>query len=300
MDTTAYLTRQGWRGDGHGLHPSGHGIKKPLLVSKKMNTLGVGKKAHDVHADQWWARAFDETLRSINGEKTVKASVVSSDATPTQSGVSASKWSGNGGLYGNFIRGDGLEGTIEAKEKLVEDYRFNHGLSIEKGRRKLEGKAAKKGLEQQGGDAQSRDASASRAGSTLKTEPLTASDQQAETVSQDTLPLQGALKRKEVLAVTNGCSFDASPSYSTVHTQTMAGNVDYGGAVGTDRSRAVDDASEVAPESIQVSERRRRVKQRTLEREISKKDSIRTQVLSADNSEQKVKRRKKRRKDADK
>jgi nucleolar protein TMA23 len=63
MDSSAYLTRHGWLGDGHALHPGG--IKKPLLVSKKANVLGLGKKKNDAHADQWWARAFDSGLKNL-------------------------------------------------------------------------------------------------------------------------------------------------------------------------------------------------------------------------------------------
>ncbi len=118
MDATAYLTGQGWRGVGHSLHPSGHGIKKPLLVSKKSNAFGIGKKQHDAHADQWWARAFDATLKDLN----VSKDDASGKAEKVVFGVGAKqlevvgrmggKWAANGGLYGAFVRGQGLEGTI--------------------------------------------------------------------------------------------------------------------------------------------------------------------------------------------
>ncbi|KAL8694586.1 MAG: hypothetical protein Q9218_000768 [Villophora microphyllina] len=116
MDTTAYLTRQGWPGDGNALHPSGQGIKKPLLVTRKTNTLGVGKKAHDAHTDQWWLRAFDETLRSLNdGDAAEKNIEGGNRAKGTAMGIhSAARWGGMGGLYGAFVRGEGLEGTISA------------------------------------------------------------------------------------------------------------------------------------------------------------------------------------------
>lgn len=118
MDTAAYLTRQGWRGVGHPLHPSGHGIKKPLLVSKKSNAFGIGKKQHDAHADQWWARAFDASLKDLNVSKDDASRKVENVVF----GVGAKqlevvgrmgwKWAANGGLYGAFVRGQGLEGTI--------------------------------------------------------------------------------------------------------------------------------------------------------------------------------------------
>lgn len=132
MDTTAYLTRQGWRGDGHALHPSGHGIKKPLLVSKRTNRLGVGKKAHDAHADQWWSRAFDETLKSINGEQPVKETTKVNAATAALTGIIATRWNGNGGLYGNFVRGEGLKGTMNAK--VTTESKYDDSVSIKKRR----------------------------------------------------------------------------------------------------------------------------------------------------------------------
>ena len=117
MDTTAYLTGQGWLGTGHSLHPTGRGIKKPLLVSRKSNVLGVGKKRHDAHADQWWARAFDAGLKSLQvGQNETTGAI-----QPVKAGVwgqldmlkaGSQKWAGNGGLYAGFVRGEGLSGTI--------------------------------------------------------------------------------------------------------------------------------------------------------------------------------------------
>ncbi|KAL9586202.1 MAG: hypothetical protein Q9212_001073 [Teloschistes hypoglaucus] len=113
MDTSAYLTRQGWLGDGNALHPSGHGIKKPLLVARKTNTLGLGKKAHDAYADQWWSRAFEETLESLNGSFAAKKTNSGTRTMPSVMGVtSAARWGDPGGLYGGFVRGAGLDGTI--------------------------------------------------------------------------------------------------------------------------------------------------------------------------------------------
>jgi nucleolar protein TMA23 len=66
MDARAYLQRQGWRGSGHSLDKHDRGIKKPLLISHKQDTMGLGKKkaAHTTD-DQWWMRAFDESLKNI-------------------------------------------------------------------------------------------------------------------------------------------------------------------------------------------------------------------------------------------
>jgi len=115
MDSHAYLTRQGWQGLGHPLQPSGRGIEKPLLASKKGNTLGVGKKKHDVHADQWWARAFDIGLKRLEVGKA--GTTMETKATMISQGLGAlempragvGKWAG---LYDQFVKGEGFSGTL--------------------------------------------------------------------------------------------------------------------------------------------------------------------------------------------
>ena len=72
MNAEAYLRKQGWPGSGHSLDQSGRGIKKPLLIAHKNDQLGLGKKkaAHTTD-DQWWLRAFDQSLQSIGTGKDV-------------------------------------------------------------------------------------------------------------------------------------------------------------------------------------------------------------------------------------
>ncbi|KAL8731925.1 MAG: hypothetical protein Q9166_003057 [cf. Caloplaca sp. 2 TL-2023] len=107
-----YLTRQGWRGSGHALQPDGQGITKPLLISKKSNVLGVGRKVHDVHADQWWSRAFDKILRRLIDQAATQKVIKTTATHFTQSDILPTRWAGNGGLYGNFVRGEDLKGTM--------------------------------------------------------------------------------------------------------------------------------------------------------------------------------------------
>ncbi|KAL8913266.1 MAG: hypothetical protein Q9171_001913 [Xanthocarpia ochracea] len=116
MDAAAYLKNQGWRGSGHTLQPNGQGISKPLLVSRKTNVLGVGKKAHDAHGDQWWSRAFEETLRSLNGQTSTKRTTTSGEADAKSLGVLPTRWTTNGGLHGSFVRGESLKGTMGTEQ----------------------------------------------------------------------------------------------------------------------------------------------------------------------------------------
>lgn len=106
MDTAAYLTRQGWRGSGHSLHPSGHGIAKPLLVSKKNDVLGLGNRKNDALADQWWLKAFDNTLKQVNPGAVDGASKSAEKITSTFRRSFHSN-----ALYSNFVKGEGLSGT---------------------------------------------------------------------------------------------------------------------------------------------------------------------------------------------
>lgn len=101
MNASALLQSQGWLGAGHSLDTSGRGIKKPLLIAHKQDQLGLGqqKAAHRTD-DQWWMRAFDESLATIGTGK---------ESTLNQIRTKGVK---RGGLYGFFVRGEGIGGTI--------------------------------------------------------------------------------------------------------------------------------------------------------------------------------------------
>lgn len=121
MDTAAYLTNHGWRGNGHALHHSGRGITKPVIVPRKADLLGVGRKKHDAQADQWWARAFEDTLNVLSttkDETTGKTNGIVLDAGSKASQVARKSRArfGQSGLYSNFVRGESLCGTLEEKD----------------------------------------------------------------------------------------------------------------------------------------------------------------------------------------
>ncbi|OAL54040.1 hypothetical protein IQ07DRAFT_502728 [Pyrenochaeta sp. DS3sAY3a] len=102
MNAETYLRNQGWKGSGHSLDSTGRGLKKPLLIAHKQDQLGLGKKkAAYTTDDQWWMRAFDQSLQTIG---TGKESTLSQIRTQ---GIN------RGGLYGFFVRGEAIAGTIE-------------------------------------------------------------------------------------------------------------------------------------------------------------------------------------------
>ena len=114
MDTQAYLIRQGWPGPGNPLNPTrspgsrgGLGLTKPILVARKQNTLGIGKKTTHDNTNQWWLRNFEAALRAVGDN---------GSATPT-SKESRSPSQGKSELHRFFVKGDGLAGTIDSHPK---------------------------------------------------------------------------------------------------------------------------------------------------------------------------------------
>ena len=134
MNAHALLTSQGWRGDGHTLHPTSNsvGLSHHLLVSKKLNTLGVGKKQHGT-SDMWWMNAFDKSLKGLG----VKEEGLGVEAQGEgvleglRKGMGMGKWGEGGGLYGCFVRGEGLGGTIGEAENGVGDMTGKRKRKIE-------------------------------------------------------------------------------------------------------------------------------------------------------------------------
>lgn len=307
MDTTAYLTRQGWRGDGYALHASGRGIKKPLLLSKKNNTLGVGKKLHDAHADQWWSRAFDETLRSINGERHVDETTKANVAAPIKLGIYATKWSGSGGLYGNFVRGDGLMGTIEEKE-VVMDYDFDRDLptkksrvnKAEKGIRKQEERVSKKAVDQRDGDSQSSEGSVKAieiCSEEASTGPVVDVNLVAEAASPHPKSLKKKRKKKhpegDIGTLLNDTMVDATRQSEASTGEGYHGDTNQADPPG----QAADVEFENAQGRIQTSQRRQRTKERRLEKEALKVGPALGRANLEDRSEPQVKKKRRRRKD---
>lgn len=136
MDAHAHLLSLGWAGPGHSLDsrphlqhkgrrglaydPSrndntGRGLVKPLLVSQKKNSFGVGKKAHEPAAgNEWWLKGFETALNNIG--KRYGSEATSGTATPETPSGSRSGYRGkHNGLYGFFVKGQQMEGTMRER-----------------------------------------------------------------------------------------------------------------------------------------------------------------------------------------
>ncbi|KAJ5711810.1 hypothetical protein N7488_005966 [Penicillium malachiteum] len=114
MDAAAYLKRHGWDGPGNPLNKNsrpgphgGLGLTRPILVARKQNNHGVGKKVtKDSATNQWWLRGFEDALKGV-GEEAPAAKPASNALTSE--------------LYRFFVRGEGLAGTLDVKKDVKEE-----------------------------------------------------------------------------------------------------------------------------------------------------------------------------------
>lgn len=121
MDAAAYLKSQGWRGSGHSLHHTSDaiGLSRPILVSQKQNTLGVGKKQHKT-SDMWWMNAFDKSLKGLDTSKEGEVVQTVTSGALDMVAKGGGKWAGKQGLYSCFVKGETLVGSVEEFKRLAE------------------------------------------------------------------------------------------------------------------------------------------------------------------------------------
>ncbi len=127
MNAHAHLLSLGWAGPGHSLDSepykqkghrglaydpakvgnNGNGLVKPLSISQRHGRIGIGRKAHEPQAgNEWWLKGFESALGNIGKSESERSSGTSTPITRDHAGK-------HGGLYGFFIKGQEMEGTIE-------------------------------------------------------------------------------------------------------------------------------------------------------------------------------------------
>ena len=99
MNASAYLSKQGWRGEGYSLDQTNRGLSRPILVSHKPNLGGIGKKEQQDFNDQWWLGAWGKK------DKPAESAVPAINPSNPLSRFKP--------LYGNFVQGQTLESTIK-------------------------------------------------------------------------------------------------------------------------------------------------------------------------------------------
>ncbi|EAA34864.1 hypothetical protein GE21DRAFT_324 [Neurospora crassa] len=113
------LKSQGWRGKGYSLHPTDNtiGLSNPLRISRNTDGRGIGQSTHYT-SDQWWLAAFDEKLKGLDTSKDGKVvqTTTQSKLDAVTANIGGGKYTGAGGLYASFVRGEGLAGTVESSE----------------------------------------------------------------------------------------------------------------------------------------------------------------------------------------
>ena len=121
MNASSILRTQGWRGEGHGLQShkregSSRGLTKPLLVSQKHDSKGIGAgKKFDAGASQWWLRGLEDGLGALKERemrKVVREEVKVMDRGKVGMGPEKTEKGGLNALYAAFVKGKGLGGTI--------------------------------------------------------------------------------------------------------------------------------------------------------------------------------------------
>ena len=134
MDAHAHLLSLGWAGPGHSLDSkpqrgrrglaydpktvtsanTGNGLVTPLLISQKRNTFGVGKKAHEPAAgNEWWLKGLEAALSNIGKSGSERTSGA---ATPNPGGSKTRFGGKQEGLYGFFVKGQEMVGTIDTSK----------------------------------------------------------------------------------------------------------------------------------------------------------------------------------------
>ncbi|KAI0397389.1 hypothetical protein F5Y17DRAFT_455050 [Xylariaceae sp. FL0594] len=114
MDAHALLTRQGWRGKGHSLHPTSdaNGLTHHILVKRNQDGAGLGSKK-DHKQEAWWLNAFDQALKGIDVKSgTMKQTLKGGALEKITARHAATKYTGVRGLYNSFVKGGVIEGSL--------------------------------------------------------------------------------------------------------------------------------------------------------------------------------------------
>lgn len=84
LDASKYLNSYGWKGKGHALGENG--LTKPIAVTKKQDTHGLGQDRNESFA--WWDNIFNKAAKGVKIEKDEKGiAVKQTETAPTRNGM---------------------------------------------------------------------------------------------------------------------------------------------------------------------------------------------------------------------
>ncbi|CAG8923948.1 unnamed protein product [Penicillium salamii] len=138
MDAQAYLIKHGWSGPGNPLKTErpgqygGLGLTRPILVARKSNNHGVGKKTTKDATNQWWLRGFEDALKGVGQDSHEANSAREGNALTSE-------------LYRHFVRGTELAGTLEPMKTEEVVVSAEEAARIKKEEEREEKKARKEG-----------------------------------------------------------------------------------------------------------------------------------------------------------
>ncbi|CAD6642166.1 XXYS1_4_G0027430.mRNA.1.CDS.1 [Saccharomyces cerevisiae] len=130
MDSKEYLISYGWK-EGEAFREGG--LKRPILVKHKRDKKGLGNAPGGNDGEAWWERLFDGHLKNLDvstDSNNGSIKFTQNEAVATAVSKSSSP------LYGWFVKGEGLKGTISNLGKKEETNFVVSSASSSKGKKR--------------------------------------------------------------------------------------------------------------------------------------------------------------------
>ena len=112
-------------------HQGINGLIRPILASKKDDTLGLGRRKHEpAGGSEWWVKGFEKALGDVGKSGSERSSGVSTPDT-VKGGAGVGGEGKFGALYSFFVSGGEMAGTVEGREEDGRDRRKGEGKKVQ-------------------------------------------------------------------------------------------------------------------------------------------------------------------------